>query len=144
MKDEKPYSRTYIRRQFKHLENEIDSLKNKMTKWNKMSPVMVVGKLDKTRSDVRMLERKLKKCELREKQIIVLLKQILDIRLNRNKKITDIKDIIKYMNQLIIQEEEKEDMLDFDDIPNNTSKDGMIGLDELNNVEEVDIDEEKT
>lgn len=59
--------------------------------------------IDKLKSDMRMMERKIEKCELREKQFIILFKQVLDFYTHRYKKgkhIT-IQQIVSYMNGII-------------------------------------------
>tara|TARA_Y100000310_G_scaffold103997_1_gene102320 strand:- start:98 stop:358 length:261 start_codon:yes stop_codon:yes gene_type:complete len=56
------------------------------------------------RTRTRELERRIEKCELREQQIIILLKSILDKvrgRLVNSKKRMSYEDLIKYMESII-------------------------------------------
>ena len=60
--------------------------------------------IDGMNERIRTLERNVEKCELREKQLIIMFKMILDKSLysNRNPcKITKVKDIMDFMEQLV-------------------------------------------
>lgn len=94
-------------------------------------------------------ERRLVKAELREKQLIILLKSLLDKVHLRREQIT-IREIVRYMNNLIKEHDEEPDYAIrlFDNIEEDKDegKDDnfeMIGISNDLDLKEVDINEKE-
>ena len=90
----------------------------------------VETKMDKLSADFRMLQRRVMKSELREKQIIILFKRIIDLAVKRQTKLT-IEDIVSYMRGIVQDHKYLDDEEDlFDEIVQVPSHDGeSIGVD---------------
>lgn len=66
-----------------------------------IGPNGIRNKMDYIDSKIRTLERRTNECELREKQLIIMFKMIMDKSLNNQGRRIKITDIINYMEQLI-------------------------------------------
>ena len=83
--------------------------------------------IDRMDSDIRKLQRDLEKCELREKQLIIMLKMILDkssiSKRHGSHKIT-IPDIITFMEQLVNKNMTPEELREQPDLLSQVIKKG--------------------
>ena len=87
----------------------------------------IVVKINQIESDIRGLQNRLEKAELREKQLIIMFKMILDKYLNHhrtNKKIT-MNDIVGFMEQLVNKNLEPEEKRETTDLISELIKKGL-------------------
>jgi len=122
-----------------HYKNRVKKIESKLGEWKKMNPLIVRKEIDRLKTDVRVLKRKIKEAELREKQLIILLKNIANFVMKRNTAPT-LNEIVNYISSLVQEHkrliENDEDLIEeIINIEKSSQKEPneTIGIDEVKN-----------